>query len=63
MGSRTRDAVLASLARDVDLVRVLVGEPARLATLGGADAEAAWGTLAVGFSGPTMVPARWQVGP
>jgi myo-inositol 2-dehydrogenase/D-chiro-inositol 1-dehydrogenase len=63
MGSRTRDAVLASLARDVDLVRVLVGEPARLATLGGADADAAWGTLAVGFSGPTMVPARWQVGP
>jgi myo-inositol 2-dehydrogenase/D-chiro-inositol 1-dehydrogenase len=63
MASRTRDAVLASLARDVDLVRVLVGEPARLATLGGADADAAWGTLAVGFSGPTMVPARWQVGP
>jgi len=60
---RDRSTVLAALARDVDLVRVLVGEPARLGTLGTADAEAAWPTLAVGFTGPTQVPVRWQVAP
>lgn len=59
---RSRDAVLAALARDVDLVRVLIGDPARVATLGAADAESAWPTLAVGLTGPTQVPARWQVG-
>jgi hypothetical protein len=60
---RTRATVLAALARDIDLVRVLVGEPARLGTLGTADAEAAWPTLAIGFTGPTLVPVRWQVAP
>jgi hypothetical protein len=60
---RTRETVLAALARDVDLVRVLVGEPARLATLGAGDPDSAWPTLAVGFTGPDQVPARWQVVP
>ncbi|MFM7185920.1 MAG: hypothetical protein ACKO4Z_14295 [Planctomycetota bacterium] len=60
---RSREAVLAHLARDVDLIRVIVGDPARLATLGAADAAAAWPSLAVGFSGPALVPARWQVAP
>ena len=60
---RTRASVLAALARDVDLIRVLVGEPGRLGTLGSADAEAAWPTLAVGFTGPDQVPVRWQVAP
>lgn len=63
MSVRTRESVLAALARDVDLVRVLVGEPARLATLGGTDADTAWGHLAVGFSGPDLLPTRWQVSP
>jgi hypothetical protein len=52
--------VLAALARDADLVRALTGDPARLSTLGGGDTETAWGTLAVGFSGPAQVPVRWQ---
>jgi predicted dehydrogenase len=60
---RTRPAVLAALSRDVDLVRVLVGEPARLGTLGAGDPDAAWPTLAVGFTGPDQVPVRWQVSP
>jgi len=60
---RSRDRVLAALARDADLVRVLVGEPARLTTLGAAEIDSAWGTLAVGFSGPGMLPVRWHVGP
>jgi hypothetical protein len=63
MAERTRATVLAALARDVDLVRVLVGEPARLATLGAGEPDLAWPTLAVGFTGPDQVPARWQVAP
>ena len=58
---RSRDAVLRALAVDADLVRVLAGEPSRLSTLGTADADAAWNTLAVGFTGPAQVPVRWQV--
>jgi hypothetical protein len=60
---RSRERVLEALARDADLVRVLVGEPTRLSTLGTAEAGApvAWATLAVGFGGPDRVPARWQV--
>lgn len=60
---RSRERVLAALARDVDLVRCLVGEPTKLGTLGGSDTAAAWGTLAVGFTGPDLVPVRWQVSP
>jgi predicted dehydrogenase len=63
MTVRTQATVLAALARDVDMVRVLVGEPTRLGTLGTADAEATWPTLAVGFTGPALVPVRWQVAP
>jgi len=58
---RSRDAVLRAIAIDADLVRVLAGDPARLSTLGGADAESAWSTLSVGFSGPSQLPVRWQV--
>ena len=61
LADRSRDAVLGALAADVDLVRVLVGDPTQLSTLGGAAADAAWNTLAVGFSGPALVPVRWQV--
>lgn len=58
---RSRDAVLRALAIDADLVRVLAGDPSRLSTLGAADADAAWNTLAVGLTGPSQVPVRWQV--
>jgi len=61
LADRSREKVLDTLAADVDLVRVLVGEPSRLSTLGGAEGESAWGALAVGFSGPAQVPVRWQV--
>ena len=58
---RSRAAVLGALARDVDLARVLAGDPARVSTLGAADADSAWSTLAVGLTGPDQVPVRWQV--
>jgi myo-inositol 2-dehydrogenase/D-chiro-inositol 1-dehydrogenase len=61
LADRSREKVLDALASDVDLVRVLVGEPSRLSTLGAAEGESAWGALAVGFSGPAQVPVRWQV--
>jgi predicted dehydrogenase len=63
LAERRRDRVLTWLARDVDLVRVIVGEPARIAALGVApDAEpTAWNSLTVGLTGPTSVPVRWQV--
>ncbi|MFM9057841.1 MAG: hypothetical protein ACKOSQ_01735 [Planctomycetaceae bacterium] len=61
MTDRSRDTVLAALARDVDVVRVLVGDPGRVATLGAGDADAAWATLEVGFTGAEQPPVRWQV--
>jgi predicted dehydrogenase len=63
MIDRQRDTVLTWLARDADLVRVVVGEPTRIAALGVApDAEpTAWNSLTVGLTGPASVPVRWQV--
>lgn len=63
MADRSKRHVLAALARDADLIRALTGDPARLGTLGAADPESAWSTLAVGFTGPTHAPVRWQVAP
>lgn len=58
---RSREAVLASLARDADLVRAVVGEPGRLSALGASIDDRVWNSLTVGFSGPALVPVRWQV--
>jgi len=63
MTDRSKAAVLAQLSRDADLVRAIAGDPAKLSTLGAAEAEAAWPTLAVGFTGATQLPVRWQVAP
>lgn len=60
LADRSRDAVQRQFCRDADLVRALVGAPARLGTLGAAEAEAAWSTLAVGLTAPGHPPARWQ---
>jgi hypothetical protein len=62
LATRTRSDVLAALALDADLVRVLTGDPARLSALGvGPETDAAaWQSLVVGFTGPTSVPVRWQ---
>jgi hypothetical protein len=60
LADRGREQVLRALARDADLVRALVGDPARLSALG-ADDAAGWQSLVVGLSGPASVPVRWQV--
>jgi hypothetical protein len=57
---RSREAVLRQFARDADLIRMLVGDPARLSTLGGGG-DAGWSRLAVELSGPDRIPVRWQV--
>lgn len=62
MPDRSQARVLAALSRDADLVRAIAGDPARLSTLGGAG-DNAWATLAVGFTGPSLLPVRWQVAP
>jgi hypothetical protein len=63
MQDRSHAAVLAQLARDTDLIRSLSGDPSRLSTLGAASPDTAWNTLAVGFTGSTHLPVRWQVAP
>jgi len=58
---RSRERVQEAFCRDADLARVLVGAPERLFTLGAADAESAWSTLAVGLSVAGRPTVRWQV--
>ena len=53
--------MLAWLARDADLVRLLIGDPQRLSTLAGVSTDAAYASLTVEFGGEAQVPARWQV--
>ncbi|RLS34558.1 MAG: hypothetical protein DWH79_04065 [Planctomycetota bacterium] len=58
---RSRESVQSHFCRDADLVRELAGAPVRLSTLGAADADQAWSTLAVGLTAPGHPPVRWQV--
>ena len=58
---RSKEHVLAWLARDADLVRLLIGDPQRLSTLAGVSTDAAYASLTVEFGGEAQVPARWQV--
>lgn len=58
---RTRGSVQREFCRDADLARVLVGPPERLFTLGAADPDSAWSTLAVGLSRAGQPTVRWQV--
>lgn len=58
---RSRAAVQREFCRDADLARVLVGPPERLFTLGAADPDSAWSTLAVGLSRSGQPTVRWQV--
>lgn len=67
LADRSRGAVLRAFARDADLIRAIVGSPGRLSTLGGGGGgpgpdDSIWGNLAVGLSGPTSLPVRWQGG-
>ena len=60
---RERTAVLAAFARDADLIRVLTGDPQRLATLGSVAGEAAYANLTVELGSGSQLPIRWQVSP
>ena len=61
LAERTKSDVLRAFCCDTDLIRVLAGAPVRLSTLGAADGDAAWATLAVGLTCPDRPPVRWQV--
>jgi len=61
MPERSKEDVLGWLARDADLMRLLVGEPQRLSTLAGVSTDAAYASLTVEFGGEAQVPTRWQV--
>jgi hypothetical protein len=61
LSDRRREAVLESLARDADLVRVVVGDPEKLSAFGIQADAVIWNSLTVGFSGQSLVPVRWQV--
>ncbi|MEO1992337.1 MAG: hypothetical protein ABGW78_10430 [Pirellulales bacterium] len=60
MPERSRELVLCQLARDLDLIRLLMGDPQRISTLGGT-VETAWPTLTVGLSVESQIPVRWNV--
>ncbi|HZZ71852.1 MAG TPA: hypothetical protein VFE24_06335 [Pirellulales bacterium] len=60
---RSRAAVKAQFARDVDFLRWLDGDIARLAAQAGSQADSNYANLAVQMSGALELPLRWTVGP
>jgi hypothetical protein len=59
LADHSREAVLQAFARDADLLRVIAGEPTRLATIGGRHAGGLAG-LTVECGGADGIPSRWQ---
>ncbi len=59
----SREVVLASFARDVDVLRRIAGDMTRLGAMAGGSGERAYANLGVQMSGPTGVAARWTVVP
>jgi myo-inositol 2-dehydrogenase/D-chiro-inositol 1-dehydrogenase len=60
---RDRASVLAHFARDVDLIRHVCGDIARVGALGSTADPAAYANLAVQLSGPETLSTRWSIGP
>jgi predicted dehydrogenase len=63
MPQRGRAEVLAQLARDVALIRAVVGEVDKISAMGAAAEQPSLTNLSVHMSGPSGVLARWSVGP
>ncbi|HEV3137377.1 MAG TPA: Gfo/Idh/MocA family oxidoreductase [Pirellulales bacterium] len=55
--------VVAQFARDVDLIRGIVGDMTRLGAMASAQDDSAYGSLGVQMSGPAGAVARWSVDP
>jgi hypothetical protein len=60
---RSKKAVVAALARDVDLIRRIVGPITKINALAAAEGELAYANLAVQMSGAGPTVVRWSVGP
>ncbi len=60
---RDRASVLSHFARDVDLIRHVCGDIARVGALGSTADPAAYANLAVQLSGPETLSTRWSIGP
>lgn len=60
LADQSRASVLEAFAVDADLLRLLAGEPSRLATIGGRLDGAALAALTVECGGSMQIPSRWQ---
>ena len=63
MNDRTKSAVLAQFACDVDLIRHVGGDVTRLGAMGSLGDPATYANLGVQMSGPSSAAIRWSVGP
>jgi predicted dehydrogenase len=60
---RTRRAVLAHFARDVDWIRAITGDVVRIGALGSPDPHTAYANLTVQMSGESSAVIRWSILP
>jgi myo-inositol 2-dehydrogenase/D-chiro-inositol 1-dehydrogenase len=63
MADRSRAAVQAQFAADIDLARLLCGELNKIAAMAPAGAAEPYANLGVQLSGPSGTLVRWSVGP
>ncbi len=59
----TKVGVVSQFARDVDLIRSIVGDLTRLGGMAGAGPDGGYSGLGLQMSGPSGVVARWSVDP
>jgi hypothetical protein len=63
MNSRDRAAVTFQLARDADIIRVLLGNVSKISAMGPSPDDTSWGNLGVQLAGDAPTLARWSVEP
>ena len=63
MPERSRPLVEAQFARDVALMRMILGDLNKVGAMGPAGDEAVYSNLSVHMDGPAGILARWSVGP
>lgn len=63
LAARDRAAVTFQLARDVDVIRVLLGNVSKVSAMGPSPDDTSWGNLGVQLAGDASTLARWSVEP
>lgn len=61
--ARDRSAVTFQLARDVDIIRVLLGNVNKVSAMGPSPDDTSWGNLGVQLASDASTLARWSVEP